>query len=122
MYANIILNDCSAARHLPFLVWNGIRAITGRLQPQNCQLLSPKMLPVLGRRLLALMFNYSGRGTYTQATPGLMNAWNFESRSSTIVSFIYQGRRNSPGCPGIGLGTFPIHHSAVHMRMQFQVL
>ena len=29
---------------------------------------------VLGRRLLELLFNYSGRGTYAQATPGLQNA------------------------------------------------
>ena len=44
---------------------------------------------MLGRRLLGLLFNYSGRGTYSQATPRLLNMWNSESRSSTIVSSIY---------------------------------
>ena len=36
--------------------------------------LSPRMLSVLGRRLLGLLLNYSGRGMYSQATPGLLNA------------------------------------------------
>ena len=29
-------NDCSMTRHLPFLVWGGVWATTGELQPQNC--------------------------------------------------------------------------------------
>ena len=69
-------NDCSATSHLPFLVWSCIRATTVKLRPLNCQLLSPKTLYVLGRRLLGLLFNYSGYGTWSQATPGLLNAWN----------------------------------------------
>ena len=39
---------------------------------------------------LGVPFNYSGRGTYSQATPGLLNAWNSEIRSSTIhCSFLH---------------------------------
>ena len=83
-----ILNDCSATWHPSFLVWGGVRAMTGELRPRNCRLLSPKTLRVLCHRLLGILFNYSGRGTYNQATPRLLNAWNFESRSSTI-SFLY---------------------------------
>ena len=81
-----IPNDCSTTRHLPFLVWGGVWAMTGELRPQNCQLLSPKMHHVLCLRLLGLLFNYSGHGTYRQVTPGLLNAWNSESGSLTIVS------------------------------------
>ena len=44
---------------------------------------------LLGGQLLGLLFNYSRGGTYSQATLGLLNAWNFESRSSTILSSIY---------------------------------
>ena len=45
-------NDCSATWHLPFLAWGGIWATTGELRPRNFRLLFPKMLCVLGRRLL----------------------------------------------------------------------
>ena len=36
--------------------------------------LSPEALRVLGSRLLGLLFTYSGRGTYGQATPRLLNS------------------------------------------------
>ena len=84
-----IPNDCSTTRHFPFLVWGSVRATTGKLWPQNCQLLSPKMHCVLGRRLLGFLYNYSRHGTYSQATPRLLNAWNSESKSLTIVCSIY---------------------------------
>ena len=66
-----IPNDCSATWHLPFLGPRGVRATTGELRPRNCRLLSPQTLRVLGHRLLV---NYFGRGTYAQATPGLLSA------------------------------------------------
>ena len=78
-----IPNDCSATWHPPFLVWGGVRATTGKLRSQTCRLLSPKELRVLGHQLLGFLLTFSGRGTYSQATPGLLNAWNHESRSST---------------------------------------
>ena len=56
---------------------------------------SPKTLRVLGRRLLGLLFNYTGRGMYSQATPGLLHVWNSESRSSTIVFFIYMALKTN---------------------------
>ena len=31
-------NICSTTGHLPFLVWGGERAMTGKLRPQNCSL------------------------------------------------------------------------------------
>ena len=34
------------------LVWDGVRATTGKLQQRNCQLLSPKTLRMLGHRFL----------------------------------------------------------------------
>ena len=71
-----------------FLVWGCIQATTGKLQPRNYQLLSPKTLRV-GRRLSGLLFNYSGCGTYRQDKPRLLNACNSERRSSTMVSSIY---------------------------------
>ena len=36
--------------------------------------LSLEALCVLGRQLLGLLFTYSGRGTYGQATPRLLNS------------------------------------------------
>ena len=67
-----IPNDCSATEHLRFLVWGGVRATASKL--------SPKTPRVHGRRRLGLqnLFNYSGRGTYNQATPGLLNACKCE--------------------------------------------
>ena len=86
-------NDCSATWHLPFLAWGGVWATTGagELRPWNSRLLSPKTLRVLGCQLLGLLFNYSGCGTYSQATPQLLNSWNSDSRDWTtcIVSSIY---------------------------------
>ena len=43
--------------------------------------LSPKTLCVLGRQLLGLLFNYSGRHTYGQATPKLLNACNCKDKA-----------------------------------------
>ena len=37
------------------------------------------MLCMLGLQLPGLVFNFSGCGTYSHATPGLLNAWNSES-------------------------------------------
>ena len=62
--------------------------------------LSPKTLCILGRRLLGLLFMYSRHGTYSQATPGLLNACVTgcneydskqlqENRTSTLVFSIY---------------------------------
>ena len=72
--------DCSATWHLHFLAWGGVRATTGEIRPRNCRLLSPKTLRVLGCRVLGLLFNYSRRDSNSQATPGLLNAWNLEVR------------------------------------------
>ena len=58
-----------------------------RVRPRNCRLLFPKTLLVLGGQLPRLLFYCLGFVTYNQATPGLLNAWNSESRNSTIVSF-----------------------------------
>ena len=82
-------NDSSATGHHSFQVWGGVRATTGELRTRNCRLLSPETRCELGRRVLGLLSNYSGRGTYSQATPWILNAWNSGSRSSTIVSSIY---------------------------------
>ena len=60
-----------------FLFWFGV-AYELRLASYSHKL-SPKTLHVLGRRLLGLIFTYSGRRKYSQATPGLL------SRGSTTV-------------------------------------
>ena len=46
-------------------------------------------LHILGHQFLGLLFNYSGCGMYSEATPRLLNSWNCESISLTILSFIY---------------------------------
>ena len=92
-----ISNNCSTTRHLPFLVWGGAQATTGKLRPRNGP---PSMQDALVRRLLWLLSLYFICGTYSQATPGLLNACisacdEFASRqlsvirSSTTVFSIY---------------------------------
>ena len=61
-----IPNNCSATEHLPFLVWGGWQATAKER--------SHSMQDACVRRLLWLLFMYSGWGTYSQATPGLLNA------------------------------------------------
>ena len=41
---------------------------------------------MLGSRLL---FNYSGCGSYSQATPGLLNAYNCEFKQKSDYSVLY---------------------------------
>ena len=85
-----IPNNCTATGHLSFLVWGSVRATIGKLQPRNSYLLFPKMLCVLSRRPLELLFNYSGRDMYSEATPRSLNACNCEvSRNMIIVFFVY---------------------------------
>ena len=36
MHILYIPNDCSATGQVPFLVWGGVRAMTGELQPRIC--------------------------------------------------------------------------------------
>ena len=85
-----------------FLYWTGVAY---ELRPANygrrtmASKLSPKTQPVLVRQLQGLLFNYFGRGTYSQATPGLLNAYvytgcdeptcDWVSRNSTIVFSVY---------------------------------
>ena len=69
-----------------FLFWIGME---NKLQlvscgHENCQLLSSRTVCMLGHWLLGLLLNFSMCDTNRQATPSLLYAWNFESRSSTI--------------------------------------
>ena len=46
-----IPDNCSTTGHLPFLVWDGVQAMIGKLQPPNClqrhiALVTPKLLNV----------------------------------------------------------------------------
>ena len=59
-----IPNDCSATEHLPF----GCGA---------------------AYELLGLLFNYSGCGTYSQATPELLNACNCEYKQKFEYSVLH---------------------------------
>ena len=73
VYANIKnTNHCSTTRHLSSFTGLGQR------MSYNWQAivlkLSPKMPHMLCHRLLGLLFNYSWHGTYSPATPRLLNA------------------------------------------------
>ena len=66
-----IPNDCSATEHLPFLVWGRRTSYDWRAMAKKR---SQSMQDERVRRLLGLLFTKSGCGTYSQATPGLLNA------------------------------------------------
>ena len=83
----IIPDDCSAIGDLSFPVWDIVRDIhvAGKLQPQNGQ--------ALAWILLWLLF-VSRHGTYSQATPALLNPCatgyrEFASNQRTVCKFNY---------------------------------
>ena len=97
-----IPNNCSTTGHLPLLVWGGIRATTGELQPQN----DPQYARCFWLDNSLVSVTYSGHGMYSQATLGLLKAYvtgcdEFASnqlcvrRSLTIVSSIYSVNLNA---------------------------
>ena len=59
---------------------------------------------MLGRQLLGLLFNYSGRGTYGQATPGLLNAWKSEGEAKEEAEERLARPRRKRGGNGRGRG------------------
>ena len=70
MQISNVPNDCSADEHHSYMFSASCELLLASYDLKTVS----KTLCVLGRQLLALLFTYSGRGTYSQATPRLLNA------------------------------------------------
>ena len=87
VYANIIHvvyipNDLSTTQRLPFLVWGGIRTMSGKLQLQTVS----KDATCSLQQLLGLLFTHSRCGTYSQAETSLLPT---VSKHKFDYSFLY---------------------------------